>query len=70
MLIPLTKNLPFYTGTLENDNLRQEFEYYRCRDGFYNGETATIPELCREDHLDSIGFYVYGQAFGEVAHEY
>ena len=65
MLIPRTEKLPFYTGTLENDNLRQEFEYYRCRDSFYTGDFSTLPELCQEDHLDSIGFYVYGQAFSE-----
>uniref|UniRef100_A0A6A7G3W6 Laminin subunit beta-1-like isoform X5 n=4 Tax=Hirondellea gigas TaxID=1518452 RepID=A0A6A7G3W6_9CRUS len=63
MLIPRTENLPFYTGTPENDNLRLEFEYYRCRDSFYTGDMATVPELCSENHLDSIGFYVYGQAF-------
>ncbi|KAF2350513.1 Laminin EGF domain [Trinorchestia longiramus] len=63
MLIPRTENLPFYSGSLENDNLRQEFEYYRCRDGFYTGNMETVPELCEKDHLDSIGFYVYGQAF-------
>ncbi|XP_018022771.1 laminin subunit beta-1 isoform X4 [Hyalella azteca] len=63
MLIPRTENLPFYTGSLENDNLRQEFEYYRCRDSFYTGSSETLPELCEKEHLDSIGFYVYGQAF-------
>ncbi|XP_071527687.1 laminin subunit beta-1 isoform X7 [Panulirus ornatus] len=64
MLIPRAEKLPFYSGSSENDNLRFEYEGYRCSENFYEGQNlATVPEICKENHLDSIGFYVYGQAF-------
>lgn len=64
MLIPRAEKLPFYSGSLENDDLRYEYERYRCSENFYEGQNlATIPEVCRENHLGSIGLYVYGQAF-------
>ncbi|XP_042225500.1 laminin subunit beta-1-like isoform X3 [Homarus americanus] len=64
MLIPRAEKLPFYSGSFENDDLRYEYERYRCSESFYDGQgVATVPEVCRDNHLDSIGFYVYGQAF-------
>ncbi|XP_042867621.1 laminin subunit beta-1-like isoform X3 [Penaeus japonicus] len=64
MLIPKAERLPFYGGSGESDDLRYEYERYRCSEGFYDGQKLeNIPEICRENHLGSIGFYVYGQAF-------
>ncbi|XP_069950644.1 laminin subunit beta-1 isoform X10 [Cherax quadricarinatus] len=64
MLIPRAEKLPFYSGSPEGDSLRYEYERYRCSESFYEGQDlATVPEVCKDNHLDSIGFYVYGQAF-------
>nr|XP_045621460.1 laminin subunit beta-1-like isoform X3 [Procambarus clarkii] len=64
MLIPRAEKLPFYSGSLENDDLRYEYERYRCSESFYEGQNlATVPEVCTDNHFGSIGFYVYGQAF-------
>lgn len=64
MLIPKAERLPFYSGSSELDDLRYEFERYRCSEGFYDGQKVeNIPEICRKNHFGSIGFYVYGQAF-------
>ncbi|XP_047469022.1 laminin subunit beta-1-like isoform X2 [Penaeus chinensis] len=64
MLIPKAERLPFYSGSGELDDLRYEYERYRCSEGFYDGQRVeNIPEICRDKHLGSIGFYVYGQAF-------
>ncbi|XP_066949126.1 laminin subunit beta-1 isoform X9 [Macrobrachium rosenbergii] len=64
MLIPRAEKLPFYSGSQENDNLRYEYERYRCSEGFYDGHAlATVPEVCKDNHFGSIGLYVYGQAF-------
>lgn len=65
-LIPRAENTDIYTGTYEKDNLRYEFERNRCSEAFYEGHPLeTIPEICRDNHFGSIGFYVYGQAFGK-----
>lgn len=69
MLIPKAERLPFYGGSGESDDLRYEYERYRCSEGFYDGQKLeNIPEICRENHLGSIGFYVYGQAFCKFHH--
>ena len=68
VLIPKGENLPFYSGSLENANRRQEYSYFRCSDAFYDGayDMNSISEQCLEEHLDSIGYYVYKQAFCEL----
>ncbi|KAG0716686.1 Laminin subunit beta-1 [Chionoecetes opilio] len=66
VLIPRVESINFYSGSLMNENRRQEYERYRCSETFYDGQNlATVPEVCKEDHLDSIGFLVYGQAYCE-----
>lgn len=63
-LIPRIDRLPFYSGSRENDNLREEFEHYRCGETFYQGSNQEhLADICKKDHLDSIGFYVFKQAF-------
>lgn len=65
-LIPRVDSISFYSGSLINDNRRQEYERYQCSQTFYEGQSlATVPEVCKQHHLDSIGFLVYGQAFCE-----
>ncbi|XP_076033711.1 laminin subunit beta-1 isoform X3 [Oratosquilla oratoria] len=65
LLIPRAERLPFYSGTAENDLLRREYEQYRCSQPFYSGgqNLETIPEVCKDKHLESVGYYVFGQAF-------
>ncbi|XP_063890049.1 laminin subunit beta-1-like isoform X2 [Scylla paramamosain] len=64
VLVPRVDSISFYSGSLINDNRRQEYERYRCSETFYEGQSlASVPEVCKEHHLDSIGFLVYGQAY-------
>ncbi|XP_050736724.1 laminin subunit beta-1-like isoform X4 [Eriocheir sinensis] len=64
VLIPRVESINFYSGSLESDNRRQEYDRYRCSETFYEGQDlATVPEVCKQKHLDSIGFWVYGQAY-------
>uniref|UniRef100_A0A0P4W557 Laminin subunit beta-1 n=1 Tax=Scylla olivacea TaxID=85551 RepID=A0A0P4W557_SCYOL len=64
VLVPRVDSISFYSGSLINDNRRQEYERYRCSETFYEGQSLTsVPEVCKEHHLDSIGFLVYGQAY-------
>lgn len=64
VLIPRVESIDFYSGSLVNENRRQEYDRYRCSETFYEGhDLATVPEVCKEKHLDSIGFLVYGQAY-------
>lgn len=66
VLIPRVESIDFYSGSLLNENRRQEYERYRCSETFYEGQNlVTVPEVCKEKHLDSIGFLVYGQAYCE-----
>ena len=66
VLIPRVESIDFYSGSLVNENRRQEYERYRCSETFYEGQNlVTVPEVCKDDHLDSIGFLVYGQAYCE-----
>lgn len=66
-LIPQAEKTNIYSGNYERDNLRYEYERQRCSEPFYEGlSLETIPETCRDNHYGSIGFYVYGQAFGKA----
>ncbi|KAB7494579.1 Laminin subunit beta-1 [Armadillidium nasatum] len=67
ILIPRAEQLPFYSGSLEKESSRQEYQHYRCSEPFYTGQgLSSLPETCVEDHLDSIGLYLVSVMQREV----
>ena len=53
VLMPLPDRLPFYTGEGGPQDLKNEFDYYRCRDIQLSAIRGSVPEVCKR-HVFSI----------------
>ncbi|XP_077546511.1 laminin subunit beta-1 isoform X2 [Haemaphysalis longicornis] len=59
VLMPDINAIPFFHGTPVNKYRREEFERFRCGQGFYDTRKGgPLPEVCKK-YLYSIGFYVF-----------
>jgi hypothetical protein len=60
-------NIPFFKGNTLNEYKKQEFERFRCGSAYYSVTRPAEPaEICRK-YLYSIGFYVFGGAYGKLS---
>lgn len=63
--VPRHEDIPFFTGTPENDRRKMEFERFRCASTYHTLNRPPEPnEYCRK-LLMSVGFYVFDGAYGK-----
>lgn len=62
VIIPRYEDIPFFTGSPENERRRQDFERFRCQNSYYTLNRAPEPDEYCQKMLTSVGFYTFNGA--------